>query len=64
MFINDKPWWETTRATTPEEASALCRRLGTSQCAAICLQHLSLATGDGRCPEASRVWMKLSTGEG
>lgn len=32
-----------------------CRRLGTAQCAAICLTHFSTSTRDGQCPEAVRV---------
>lgn len=57
-FKFPKPWWETERASRPEEAAQLCKKLGTGQCAAICLQHVSIHTTDGKCPEASRVWIK------
>lgn len=33
-----------------------CKRLGTGQCAAICLQHSSNFTTNGECPEADLVW--------
>lgn len=53
-----RPWWETARANSDAEAETLCRRLGTGQCAAICLSHLSGSTTDGQCPERLRVWQK------
>jgi len=56
--LKQKPWWETAKALTIEDARALCRKLATGQCAAICLQHSSLHTTDGKCPEVETVWMK------
>lgn len=55
------PWWRTVKAETPEQAAEFCKRLGTGECAAICLSHMSSNTTDGRCPEKERVWMKEST---
>lgn len=52
------PWWQGARAETPGQAAEFCKKLGTGQCAAICLSHSSIHTTNGACPEASRVWMK------
>lgn len=55
-FKLPKPWWKTAIADTPEKAAELCKRLGTGECAAICLSHSSLFTAPGQCPESFRVW--------
>jgi hypothetical protein len=57
-LLLDDPWWTKAKASTEEEARDFCRKMGTGQCAAICLSHMSSTTSDGRCPEALRVWSR------
>lgn len=56
--LRSEYWWDSAKADTPEEAAAFCKKLGTGQCAAICLSHMSNTTTGGNCPEAPRVWMR------
>lgn len=53
---SDKP----ERATNEAGARALCKKRGTGQCAAVCLQYTHFETAQGRCPEAMKVWGKKS----
>lgn len=39
-----------------EKQIAACKSLGTSQCAAICMQHSANTISLGGCPEAVDVW--------
>lgn len=55
--LGSRPWWEVANAQTHEQARAFCDKLGTRQCAPVCLQHLSFYPAHG-CPEVNRVWMK------
>lgn len=41
-----------------EICKAICHGHGTAQCAALCLQHASVHTKDGMCPEATKIWGK------
>ena len=57
-----RPWWDSAVADNEQQAQAFCKRMGTGQCAALCLTHSSLHTSDGKCPEAVRVWMHSRKG--
>lgn len=39
----------------------LCRAQGTGQCAPVCLQHFSVRTSGGQCPERTRIWRRQAT---
>lgn len=53
--------------TTPHEKAIeaacreRCRREGTAQCAARCLEFFASSTTDGRCPHTVDVWGKHLT---